>query len=222
MVRFGATAEQPDRSGTAKDRPAPPPGDGLLDDLGQLVVHGPNVVGRCTGARAGDLLAEVEQLLLLLAVDEHEVFLGDVVGIVRVARLLEALAYGLDPFVSLVGDVGDLGRGSFEMRLPLGRVVHRTAEASLGGLVVADQDALNQVVLGGLDLDDRGREMLVSDRDHFVGRGRLRRRLRRGVGPLMDGQCQQADEDRGNRILRGCFPSLDVFWKPSTRSHSLS
>ena len=109
-----------------------------------------------------------------LAVDEHEVFLGDVVGIVRVARLLEALAYGLDPFVSLVGDVGDLGRGSFEMRLPLGRVVHRTAEVSLGGLVVADQDALNQVVLGGLDLDDRGREMLVSDRDHFVGRGRLR------------------------------------------------
>ena len=138
MVRFGATAEQPDRSGTAKDRPAPPPGDGLLDGLGQLVVHGPD------------------------------------------------------------------------------------AEVSLGGLVVADQDALNQVVLGDLDLDDRGREMLVSDCGHFVGRCRLRGRLRRGVGPLMDGQCQQADEDRGNRILRGCFLSVDVFWKPSTRSHSLS
>ncbi len=148
--------------------------------------------------------------------------LGDLVGIVRMARLLEALAYGLDSLVSLVGDVGDLGRGSFEMRLPLGGVIHRTAEASLGGLVVTNQDALDQVVLGGLDLDDRGRQMLVSDRGHFFGRGRLRGRLRRGVGPLMDGQCQQADEDRGNQSLHGCFPSFDVFWKPSTRSHSLS
>src|SRR5271157_3759228 len=97
--------------------PASLPGDGLLDELSQLEVLGSDanhdVVGPCSGAQAGDLLAEVEQLLLLLAVDEHEVILGDLVGIVRMARLLEALAYGLDSLVSLIGDVGDLGRGSF-------------------------------------------------------------------------------------------------------------
>ena len=81
-----------------------------------------------------------------------------------VAGLGEALANGLDALVALVGDVGDLGRGGFEVAAPARLVGDGRFQVSLCGGVVAQQDAFDQLVLGGLDRDDGRGEVLVGGR----------------------------------------------------------
>ena len=99
--------------------------------------------------------SQVEQPLFLAVSDEHVVAFRLDVRVMRVPGLGQPLADGLDALVPLVGDVGHLGRGGFQMAdSPLGVAVGGL-QVVLGRGVVADQDALDEFVLGRLDLDDR-------------------------------------------------------------------
>ena len=95
----------------------------------------------------------------------------------RVAGLGQPLADGLNALVALVGDVGDFSRGRFQVADPPLGVPGRGLQVALGRGVVADQDALDQLVLGGLDLDDRRGEVLVGRRSN-LGCGVAARRTR--------------------------------------------